>query len=315
MTKADAISVHMGALETSNERTINKMIVNQILPTCQLQMGMTELATGSAVEHHAGAHPQPAHGGVFLFRGAAKQAVCHFMGEPQETRHIWMHGDQAVLARMEHPLGSSHAQPYTSSGAWAARTWTMATRTFEITDLEINIIKHFKINQEMDGLKSIFTRRKERFGSQALLMVSVSTSPKAFHAAGIKNIIFNDVKQELVDRGLASYKEAGIEAHGYVCDVTNEDQVQALVKKIHEEVGQIDILVNNAGIIKRIPMHEMARKDFQQVIDIDLVGPFIVSKAVLPEMMEQGRQDHQHLLNDERAGSRPFQLMQQPKAV
>lgn len=110
---------------------------------------------------------------------------------------------------------------------------------------------------------------------------------KAFAAAGAKNIIFNDIKQELVDRGLASYKEAGIDAHGYVCDVTNEEKVQELVKKIHEEVGQIDILVNNAGIIKRIPMHEMKRAEFQQVIDIDLVGPFIVSKAVLPEMMER----------------------------
>lgn len=110
---------------------------------------------------------------------------------------------------------------------------------------------------------------------------------KAFHAAGIRNIIFNDINQDLVDRGLQSYKEAGIEAHGYVCDVTDEDQVQALVRRIHEEVGQIDILVNNAGIIKRIPMHKMKRSEFQQVIDIDLVGPFIVSKAVLPEMMER----------------------------
>lgn len=107
---------------------------------------------------------------------------------------------------------------------------------------------------------------------------------KAFAAAGAK-IIFNDIKQELVDRGLASYKEAGIDAKGYVCDVTDEDQVKALVEQIHEEVGQIDILVNNAGIIKRIPMHEMKRKEFQQVIDIDLVGPFIVASAVLPEMM------------------------------
>ena len=110
---------------------------------------------------------------------------------------------------------------------------------------------------------------------------------KAFAAAGASNIIFNDINQELVDRGLAAYKEAGIEAHGYVCDVTNEDQVKALVERIHEEVGQIDILVNNAGIIKRIPMHEMKRSEFQQVIDIDLVGPFIVSSAVLPEMMER----------------------------
>ncbi|MBQ1865332.1 MAG: SDR family NAD(P)-dependent oxidoreductase, partial [Bacteroidales bacterium] len=70
---------------------------------------------------------------------------------------------------------------------------------------------------------------------------------KAFAGAGIKNIIFNDIKQELVDRGLASYKEAGIEnVKGYVCDVTKEDDVKALVEQIHKEVGQIDILVNNA---------------------------------------------------------------------
>ena len=110
---------------------------------------------------------------------------------------------------------------------------------------------------------------------------------KAFHAAGISNIIFNDINQELVDRGLAAYKEAGIKAHGYVCDVTNEAQVQQMVQKAHQEVGQIDILVNNAGIIKRIPMHEMKREEFQQVIDIDLVGPFIRAKAVLPEMIER----------------------------
>ena len=110
---------------------------------------------------------------------------------------------------------------------------------------------------------------------------------KAFHAAGISNIIFNDINQELVDRGLAAYKEAGINAHGYVCDVTNEAQVHQMVQKAHQEVGQIDILVNNAGIIKRIPMHEMKREEFQQVIDIDLVGPFIMAKAVLPEMIER----------------------------
>ncbi len=111
---------------------------------------------------------------------------------------------------------------------------------------------------------------------------------RAFAAADIKTIIFNDIKQELVDRGLAAYKEAGItNVKGYVCDVTDEVAVKALVEKIHEEVGQIDILVNNAGIIKRIPMHEMTRREFQQVIDIDLVGPYIVSSAVLPEMMER----------------------------
>ncbi len=116
---------------------------------------------------------------------------------------------------------------------------------------------------------------------------------KAFHEAGA-TIVFNDIKQELVDKGLASYKECGIDAHGYVCDVTNEAQVQELVAKIEKEVGEIDILVNNAGIIKRIPMHEMKREEFQQVIDIDLVGPFIVAKAVLSSMM---RRRHGKIIN------------------
>lgn len=100
-------------------------------------------------------------------------------------------------------------------------------------------------------------------------------------------LCFNDINQELVDKGLAAYKELGIEAHGYVCDVTNEEQVNAMVAKIAEEVGTIDILVNNAGIIKRIPMHEMTADQFRQVIDIDLNGPFIMAKAVLPAMMEK----------------------------
>ena len=100
-------------------------------------------------------------------------------------------------------------------------------------------------------------------------------------------LCFNDINQELVDKGIAAYAELGIEAHGYVCDVTNEEQVNAMVAKIAEEVGTIDVLVNNAGIIKRIPMHEMTADQFRQVIDIDLNGPFIMAKAVLPAMMEK----------------------------
>ena len=103
-------------------------------------------------------------------------------------------------------------------------------------------------------------------------------------------IVFNDIKQELVDKGLAAYKEAGIEAHGYVCDVTNEDAVNEMVKKITAEVGHINVLVNNAGIIKRIPMIEMTAAQFRQVIDVDLNAPFIVAKAVIPDMIEQGRE-------------------------
>jgi gluconate 5-dehydrogenase len=102
-------------------------------------------------------------------------------------------------------------------------------------------------------------------------------------------IVFNDIKQELVDKGIAAYKENGIHATGYVCDVTNEGQVNETIAKIEKEIGVIDILVNNAGIIKRIPMIEMSAADFRQVIDIDLNGPFIVSKAVIPGMIKKGQ--------------------------
>lgn len=111
---------------------------------------------------------------------------------------------------------------------------------------------------------------------------------RAFVAAGISTIVFNDRNEEALQRGLENYKKAGIDnVRGYICDVTDEKQVQETVKKINEEVGDIDILVNNAGIIKRIPMHEMSRDEFQQVIDVDLVEPFIVSKAVIPGMMKR----------------------------
>ena len=109
----------------------------------------------------------------------------------------------------------------------------------------------------------------------------------AFADAGAR-IVFNDINRDLVDKGLAAYKEKGIEAHGYVCDVTNEDAVNQFIARVTEEVGVIDILVNNAGIIKRIPMHEMSAAEFRQVIDIDLNGPFIVSKAVIPHMIKKG---------------------------
>ena len=98
----------------------------------------------------------------------------------------------------------------------------------------------------------------------------------AYAEAGA-TIVFNDIKPELVEKGLASYAELGIKAHGYVCDVTDEAQVQDLVARIEKEVGVIDILVNNAGIIKRIPMHEMKAS-----------APFIVSKAVIPSMIRKG---------------------------
>ncbi|MBR6030022.1 MAG: gluconate 5-dehydrogenase [Clostridia bacterium] len=109
----------------------------------------------------------------------------------------------------------------------------------------------------------------------------------ALHEAGA-TIVFNDIGQAQVDRGLAAYAEKGIPARGYVCNVTDEEAVNAMVKQIEEEVGVIDILVNNAGIIKRIPMTEMSAADFRAVIDVDLNAPFIVSKAVIPSMIKKG---------------------------
>ncbi|MBR6509058.1 MAG: gluconate 5-dehydrogenase [Clostridia bacterium] len=101
-------------------------------------------------------------------------------------------------------------------------------------------------------------------------------------------IVFNDINEDLVNKGLAAFNEKGIKAYGFVCDVTDENAVNALVKKVEVEIGTIDILVNNAGIIKRIPMHEMSAEDFRKVIDVDLNAPFICAKAVIPAMKEKG---------------------------
>ena len=110
----------------------------------------------------------------------------------------------------------------------------------------------------------------------------------AYAESGAK-IVFNDINQELVDKGLAEYKKRGIDAYGAVCDVTKEDQVVKFVADAEKAMGgTIDILVNNAGIIKRIPMTEMTVDQWQQVIDVDLTGPFICSKAVLPAMIKKG---------------------------
>jgi gluconate 5-dehydrogenase len=110
---------------------------------------------------------------------------------------------------------------------------------------------------------------------------------KGFAEAGA-TIAFNDIKEELVEKGIKVYRECGIDAHGYVCDVTNEEQVIAFAAKVEQDVGVIDILVNNAGIIKRIPICEMTASEFRQVIDVDLNAPFIVAKTFIPSMIKKG---------------------------
>ena len=110
----------------------------------------------------------------------------------------------------------------------------------------------------------------------------------ALAEAGAK-IAFNDRRQERIDSATAEYAKRGIEAHGFVADVTVEEQVAGLIEDIRKVYGTTpDILVNNAGIIKRIPMLEMSAADYRQVVDIDLVGPFICAKAVIPGMIEKG---------------------------
>lgn len=110
---------------------------------------------------------------------------------------------------------------------------------------------------------------------------------QALAMAGAK-IAFNCRSQKNLEQALADYAALGIDAKGYIADVTEEDQVQALVEQIEKDIGTIDILVNNAGIIKRIPMTEMSAADFRQVVDIDLVGPFLCAKAVIPGMVKKG---------------------------
>lgn len=137
ISKDDAVSVRMGALETSNERVINKMIVNQVLPTCQLQMGMTELCTGS-VWNTMPAHTHSRRMEVyFYFDIPEDQAVCHFMGEPQETRHIWMKGNEAVLS----PEWSIHSAAATHNYTFI---WGMGGENLDYGDQDFYAITDLK---------------------------------------------------------------------------------------------------------------------------------------------------------------------------
>lgn len=138
----------------------------------------------------------------------------------------------------------------------------------------------------MDIMKSFSLERKVALVTGAAYGIGFAIA-EAFAGAGA-TVVFNCRSQEHMDKALKAYKENGIDAHGYISDVTKEEQVVELVAKIKEDLGGVDILVNNAGIIKRIPMVEMSAEDFRQVVDIDLVAPFICAKAVIPGMIEKG---------------------------
>ena len=101
-------------------------------------------------------------------------------------------------------------------------------------------------------------------------------------------LCFNCSSKGSYERGVAAYEKAGVQAHGFVCDVSDETAVNSMVEQISAEVGVINILVNNAGIIKRKPMLEQTAAEFRQVVDVDLTAPFIVAKAVIPGMIRAG---------------------------
>lgn len=106
--------------------------------------------------------------------------------------------------------------------------------------------------------------------------------------AGATIVVTGNSSQTKLDNAVAAYKAAGLNAHGYLFDVTNEEAVKQNIQAIEATVGPIDILVNNAGIIKRTPLVDMEVADFEAVIKVDLVSPFIVSKYVVPGMIERG---------------------------
>ena len=137
VTKENAVVAHMGSLEMSNERNINKMLVNQVLPTCQLQMGMTELMTGSVwntMPAHVHSRRMEAY---FYFELPEDQAVCHLMGEPQETRHIWMRGEQAILS----PEWSIHSAAATHNYTFI---WGMGGENLDYGDQDFYQITDLK---------------------------------------------------------------------------------------------------------------------------------------------------------------------------
>ena len=127
---AEANKIELGSLETANHRTVSQMIIGGIITTCQLQMGMTELKTGS-VWNTMPAHVHDRRMEIYFYLDIPEnQAVCHFMGQPQETRHIWMHNHQAVIS----PPWSIHSGSGTSNYTFI---WGMAGENLDYNDMDV----------------------------------------------------------------------------------------------------------------------------------------------------------------------------------
>ena len=136
-TKENAVVMHLGSLESANERTINRLLVKEVVPTCQLQMGMTELAPGSTwntMPPHTHDRRMEVY---FYFEVPSEDAVCHFMGEPTETRHIWMHNEQAVIS----PQWSIHAACATHNYTFI---WGMCGENDDYNDMDGIAVKDMR---------------------------------------------------------------------------------------------------------------------------------------------------------------------------
>ena len=133
----EANKLELGSLETANHRTVSQMIIGGVVTTCQLQMGMTKLKTGS-VWNTMPAHVHDRRMEVYFYLDVPEgQAVCHFMGQPQETRHIWMHNHQAVIS----PPWSIHCGSGTSNYTFI---WGMAGENLDYSDMDVAAITELK---------------------------------------------------------------------------------------------------------------------------------------------------------------------------
>ena len=245
VTKADAIVAEMGSLEGSNHRCINKMLVSQVLPTCQLQMGMTELKPGSVwntMPAHVHSRRMEAY---FYFEVPDEHAVCHFMGEVDETRHIWMKGDQAVLS----PEWSIH------SAAATQLYISQPTVSLQIKKLE----QHFSIKLfYRNGKQSVIPTKEADFLYPKMLSIIESLTTSFAQAAEKENFkedciiaSSNTVAIYLLPDIMESLVTA-FPLINFSIQLMNSNEVVDMVQNNHAHIGLIEKPIETKNLHKEI---------------------------------------------------------------